>query len=63
MSDEADISQERQEREDALRRLYKPANSLEADATGRCLNCDEPVDKDVRWCDKDCQEDWAKRRR
>jgi hypothetical protein len=63
MSDDADISQERQEREDAIRRMYAPANGLEVMATGRCLNCDADVEGEMRWCDKDCQDDWNKRRR
>jgi hypothetical protein len=30
---------------------------------GMCLNCDADVAGDNRWCDTDCQEDWAKRNR
>lgn len=62
MSDDADLSQDRMEKEDALRRKYAPANTLEVDATGACLNCGELVPSGVRWCDKDCQDDWQKRR-
>lgn len=34
-----------------------------------CLNCNEPLPAQFlclmprRWCDSDCQEDWAKRKR
>lgn len=30
-------------------------------ATGRCLNCEEPLDAGMRWCDADCKEDWERR--
>jgi hypothetical protein len=63
MSDEADISQDRLEKEDAIRRKYAPANKLEVEPNGTCLNCGEVVASGVRWCDKHCQDDWAKRRR
>lgn len=39
-------------------RLFKPPVGI-----GMCLNCDEDVDGDARWCDADCQEDWEKRNR
>lgn len=28
--------------------------------TGKCLNCDEPVQPNTRWCDADCWRDWDK---
>jgi hypothetical protein len=63
MSDEADLSQERTEREEELRRrAYKPP-ALEVEATGNCLNCGEPLSAGQRWCDQDCQHDWQLRKK
>lgn len=74
MADEADVAGEFQE--------AFLANSLAAQrakvsdspkATGKCLNCDEPLEavavaegadptkiKRHRWCDKDCMDDWQR---
>lgn len=30
-------------------------------ATGRCLNCDEPVPDGARWCDYECMQDFTMR--
>ncbi len=27
-------------------------------AIGRCLCCDEPLAPGLRWCDKECRDDW-----
>lgn len=62
MSDEADDAQAHIEREEAFRRKYHDANRLEAEYTGKCLNCGEPLNN-KRWCDEDCRADWTKRRR
>ena len=62
MADEADLAQSHIEAEDRIRRKYKAAPKLEAEPTGECLNCYEPVSFGARWCDKECQEDWQKRR-
>lgn len=29
-------------------------------AIGYCLNCGEPLDDGVRWCDADCRDDFLK---
>lgn len=63
MADEADLAQSHLEAEDVIRRKYAKKPALEAEPTGECLNCYEPVPFGARWCDKDCQEDWQKRRR
>jgi hypothetical protein len=62
MSDEADLSQESMEKEAEIRRKYATPSKLEVDPIGTCLNCGESVASGVRWCDKDCQDDWIKRR-
>ena len=60
MSDEADRSQDRMEREDTIRRLYARKPALEAEPTGSCLNCGEDMHElGQRWCDADCREDWS----
>ena len=62
MSDEADVSQDRMEKEAELRKKFTPSNRLEVEPIGKCYNCGEKVAEGVRWCDKDCQDDWKKRR-
>ena len=27
---------------------------------GFCLNCDEKIPLPMRWCDKDCRDDWQR---
>jgi hypothetical protein len=62
MSDDADRTQDRMEREEFLRRkIIRPA--LEANPTGYCLNCDEPLTTvGTRWCDNSCRDDWEHRK-
>ena len=62
MADEADLAQSSIEAEDIIRRKYTRKPALEAEATGECLNCYEPIGFGMRWCDADCQVDWKKRR-
>jgi hypothetical protein len=62
MSDDADLAQDRSEREEALRKKYNRKPVLEAEVTGECLNCYAPVGFGRRWCDADCRGDWEKRR-
>ena len=62
MSDDADLAQSNMELEDVIRRKYTKRPELEAEATGECLNCYEPLAIGMRWCDTECQQDWAKRR-
>ena len=62
MADEADLAQAHLEAEDIIRKKYTRRPVMEAEATGECLNCYEPVSLGIRWCDKDCQDDWQKRR-
>ena len=37
------------------------ANKLEFEPTGFCLNCETPLAEGIRFCDKDCADDHAKR--
>ena len=64
MADEADLAQANSELDDILRRKYTKQPALEAEATGECLNCFEPIEEDGRrWCNAECQHDWELRRR
>jgi len=29
-------------------------------ATGKCLNCGQPLSRKMRWCDAGCRDDWAR---
>lgn len=60
MSDPIDDAQDHIEREEALRRKYQPPVGLEAEPTGECLNCFEPVPVSHRWCNAECRQDWEK---
>lgn len=51
---------EEMERQHQLNRVRESAaNTIKA--TGNCLNCDEPLDDNRRWCDADCRDDWQRR--
>jgi hypothetical protein len=62
MSDPIDDAQNHIEREEEMRRKYQPPVGLEAEPTGECLNCFEPVPVSHRWCNKECYIDWQKRK-
>jgi len=62
MSDDADIAQAQAEREEEMRNKFKFTLLPEAEATGKCLNCGEPLTQG-RWCDVYCRNDWATRQR
>jgi len=57
MADDADITQDRAEIEDRIRKKYTTHNQ-EVKATGWCLYCSEPLSKGLRFCDADCRDDW-----
>ena len=63
MSDDIDKAQDHIEREEQMRRKYQLTNLLEAEATGECLNCFEPVPAGHRWCNANCRNDWEKWRK
>ncbi len=41
---------------------HRPAKDTrpEAEETGFCLYCGEPVPNGHRWCSKECHEDWER---
>mgnify|MGYP003349935405 FL=1 len=57
MSDDADKTQDRLEKEELIRKKYQQTIRY-ADSTGYCLNCGEALPDKRRWCDKDCADDW-----
>lgn len=60
MADIADITADRLELEEALRRQLAPVDIGPA-PIGRCHNCDEPVEAGACFCDADCRGDWQAR--
>ena len=58
MADEADLTQARLEREEALRRRTPPAPILPY--CGQCYWCGEALPPTRRWCDADCRDDWER---
>jgi hypothetical protein len=57
MSDDADKTQDRLEKEEMLRRREQET-IVYVKGTGQCLNCGEKLNDSRRWCDKDCADDW-----
>lgn len=58
MSDLADQAAAREQQDLALAlQQRKPAGPA---ATGHCLSCGEPLCGDLRWCDRDCRDDWQR---
>jgi hypothetical protein len=60
MSDDADLTQERLEKEEAFRRKYRQEEAP-IKGTGFCLNCGEAIRKDWRWCNAECRDDYEYR--
>lgn len=58
MADEVDLTQERMEREEALRR-HKPTAPI-LPWCGQCYWCGEPLKAPLRWRDADCRDDWER---
>jgi hypothetical protein len=58
--DDADLSQQRMERELELAMMARKRQP-EMPPTGSCYNCGEAVIADARWCDNACRDDWEKR--
>lgn len=57
--DVLDKTQQDMEAIEALSWKYKAHDVKDAEETGFCLYCGEPVQKGRRWCDKTCQEAWS----
>lgn len=49
---------EQQARDSAISSaMNKPPEAI---AIGRCLDCDEPLSNDLRWCDANCRDNWQR---
>lgn len=59
MMDVLDKTQQDMEAIEALSWKYMAHDVKDAEETGYCLYCGEPVTKGRRWCDKACQEAWS----
>lgn len=64
MPDIADIAAER-EQIDTARAIAaaRARSSTDPKPCGLCHNCDEPLGDGAAFCDADCRDDWALRRR
>jgi len=63
MADEIDRATDQWEIISAALIQNAGAFHVEFPVTGFCLNCQEPLAEGLRWCDKDCKDDHAKRTR
>lgn len=59
--DESDMATHHEMRDTELLIRAVRLNKQEVEATGKCLNCDEPLAQGRRFCDFDCMTDWSKR--
>lgn len=57
MSDIADIAQNVMDFEQELRSKYRQPLTKEFEPSGYCLNCEEILSEQQRWCDEYCRED------
>lgn len=57
MTDDIDKTQDRLDLEEKLRRKYTSSN-IDTKGSGVCLNCGEKINKDRRWCNRECADDW-----
>ena len=57
--DDADLSQDRQEREDLIRARY-PVD-LTIPTSNVCLNCQDSTVNGARWCSVGCRQDYENR--
>lgn len=63
MADEADVTQERIEREIEIMRQAIAAMTEEVKPIGECLWCGEVLDDSRRWCSVECRDSWELWRR
>ena len=58
MMDVLDKTQQDMEAIEALSWKYKAHDVKDAEETGYCLYCGEPVKEGRRWCCPECRSDW-----
>lgn len=56
--DTLDKTQQDMEAIEALSWKYKAHDVKDAEETGYCLYCGEPVNEGRRWCCPECRSDW-----
>ena len=61
MNHHAVFDTERMEREEALRRMFKPKNEIEP--RGTCYYCEADVEPHKKFCNSECSEGWEFERR
>lgn len=57
-----DVADRAQMDTDFLEEHRQKPVTKEAEETGYCLFCGEPVPPGYRWCDKSCRDQWEKER-
>ena len=58
----SDIADQAEHQEELMRQLAQRFRHPKGPKpTGQCLNCQEDVPRDHRWCDAECRDIWAKR--
>ena len=58
-----DIVDRAQEELEAYEKFRSKRHRKEAEETGYCLFCGEPLPKGRRWCNADCRDSWEKENR
>lgn len=59
MSDDADLTQERMEREEEIRRRLREQRANEKpEYHTECAWCDDPTQDGAKFCCKECSKDW-----
>lgn len=64
MADEIDMACDREQRDRdlAIAAARSRSEVMDIPAVGVCYNCESSVPPGLRYCDKDCRDDWAARR-
>lgn len=56
--DEADMAQRTEAQLEKVSRYKSQRHTANAEPTGFCLFCGDPVAENRRWCNADCRDDW-----
>lgn len=60
MADEADMTADRMEAEEAFRRKQRLVPPKQLQPVGACHWCEEILDDHTIFCDNNCRDDWQK---
>jgi len=61
VTDESDQATEREMRDTELAIQVARQSNRNIPSTGVCYNCGETLAGELRWCDRDCRDDWESR--